>query len=73
MMLIKQVTPYDDFSIEVVFEDNSVKKIDLIPYLKGPAFKNLNKIENFKRISNRGYYIEWYTGQDLSSDTLYFS
>lgn len=72
MILIKQVTPYEDFTIEVIFEDNTVKKIDLTPYLHGPAFKSLNNFENFKRIINHGYYIEWLSGQDLSSDTLYF-
>lgn len=43
---------------------------DISPYLKGEAFAALNNQQEFERIHNGGYFVEWDCGADLSSDTL---
>ncbi|MDG5813452.1 DUF2442 domain-containing protein [Chitinispirillales bacterium ANBcel5] len=43
---------------------------DLKPYLTADAFLPLKEVSEFIQVSNRGYFIEWPCGADLSADTL---
>ena len=43
---------------------------DVLPYLKSEAFIELINEDNFLKIHNGKYFIEWDCGADLSSDTI---
>jgi hypothetical protein len=72
MRNIINITPNPaDFTILVEFE-NSIKKYDCKPLLNLPAFLPLNDKYIFKKVINKGYFIEWTQEEiDLSADTLW--
>jgi hypothetical protein len=43
---------------------------NVAPYLEFEAFAELKDVEEFNKISNGGYFIEWECGADLSADTI---
>ena len=47
-----------------------VGSVDLGCYLDSPAFAPLKTKEEFIRVRNGKYFIEWDCGADLSADTL---
>lgn len=69
-MIVKEVIPLDGAVIRVVAEDGRVGTIDLSGYLNSPAFAPLKNKEEFIRVRNGRYFIEWDCGADLSADTL---
>ncbi len=71
-MIIKEVIPLDGAVIRVFAEDGRVGTVDLSCYLDAPAFAPLTKREEFLRIRNGRYFVEWDCGADLSADTLEF-
>ncbi len=40
------------------------------PYLEYEAFEPLRDINEFTKVSNGGYFVEWNCGADLSADTI---
>nr|VFJ77559.1 MAG: Protein of unknown function (DUF2442) [Candidatus Kentron sp. FW] len=69
-MKIAQVTPRKDYSLLVVSEDGRSGAFDVRPYLTSPAFRALEDWNEFSRVRNGGYFIEWRCGADLSADTV---
>lgn len=69
-MIISQVTPKDNFILLVKNENNISGQFDVSPYLDSEAFSPLKQNENFKKIINGGYFVEWECGADLSADTI---
>ena len=43
---------------------------DIRPYLEFEAFEALRDINEFTKVSNGGYFVEWDCGADLSADTI---
>jgi hypothetical protein len=73
MMLdqLREIEPKPDWSFQVVFTDGTKGVFDVEnPYLNDEAFEGLKDINEFMKVHNGGYYIEWECGADLSSDTL---
>jgi hypothetical protein len=68
--VIKSIIARDDFTLNIIFEDDFKGTLDIKPYLSHEAFKPLNDILEFKKIHNGGYFVEWQCGADLSADTL---
>jgi len=72
MRKIIAVKPIDNYILEVEFENNCIKLFDFSLYLSYPVFKILKDINNFNKVVNKGYFIEWETFElDLSADTLW--
>ncbi len=69
-MTITAVTPENDWMLSIVAQDGRRGRFDVRPYLDDEAFKPLRDINEFARICNGGYFIEWQCGADLSADTL---
>jgi hypothetical protein len=68
---ICEIEPKPDWSLHVVFTDGTDGVFDVVnPYLDDEAFEGLKDINEFMKVHNGGYYIEWECGADLSSDTL---
>ncbi len=54
----------------VTADDGRVGSFDVSPYLDGFVFKPLRDREEFLKVSNGGYFVEWECGADLSADTI---
>jgi hypothetical protein len=69
-MRIKEVRPQPNWILSIIAEDSRVGDFDVAPYLEFEAFAELKNAEEFKKILNGGYFIEWACGADLSADTI---
>lgn len=70
MNIIREVVPKTDWTLRIVFTDETVGVFDVNPYLDDEAFEDLKDIHEFMKVHNGGYYVEWECGADLSGDTL---
>lgn len=69
-MSIEEVTPREDRTLYVAAADGRSGIFNVRPYLESPAFLPLKDWAEFSQVRNRGYYIEWRCGADLSADTI---
>jgi len=69
-MIISQVTAKTDYKIQIISDDGKKSLFDVKPYLELEAFSKLREEEEFSKIMNGGYFIEWDCGADLSADTI---
>lgn len=69
-MNILEVTPRNDGKLSILTEDGRRGVIDLRPYFQYPAFHPLRNPEEFVRVRNGRYFVEWPCGADLSADTI---
>jgi hypothetical protein len=60
----------EDWTLDLVFEDGQRRIFDVKPLLDCEAFSELKDLGLFLAIQNRGYFVEWPNGADLSADTL---
>ena len=71
MKTIIAVTPNDDFSLDLKFDDGSVKRFDARPYLDHEVFRELKDLNYFKQVSLAFGTVQWPHEQDISPETLY--
>jgi len=72
MRTLINITPFNDFQLECLFNDGSKKIADIKPFFKTEVFKPLMNKEAFLQIKNRKYFVEWSDYEiDLSADTLW--
>ena len=71
MNKVIEVTPNDDFSLDLEFKDGSVRKFDAKPYLDYEVFRELKNLDYFKQVRIAFGTVQWPHGQDISPDTLY--
>ena len=69
-MRIKSVTPGKSYMLHVIADDGSAGVFDVSPYLESEVFEPLSQPEEFQKLHNGGYFIEWECGADLSADTI---
>jgi Protein of unknown function (DUF2442) len=69
-MKIEQVIPQNNCILQIVSTDGRTGFFDVTPYTNSEAFKSLKEWQEFSRVRNGGYYIEWPCGADLSADTI---
>ena len=69
-MIIQSIIPKDNYILHITDENNQSGLFDVAPYLNSEVFSQLKEQDNFKRIYNGKYYIEWDCGADLSADTI---
>ncbi len=71
MNKVTAVKANDDFSLDVQFNDGSVKRFDAKPYLDYEVFRELNDLNYFKRVGVAFGTVQWPHEQDISPETLY--
>ncbi|MDR0901366.1 MAG: DUF2442 domain-containing protein [Opitutaceae bacterium] len=69
-MNIRTITPVGSHKLGVVLDDGRKGLFDVAPYLDDEVFAPLKTPEQFQRVRNGGYYVEWESGADLSADTI---
>ena len=69
-MRIIKLTPLPDWKLKVETDDGQIGLFDVRPYLAYEAFEELKDFAAFKKVTNRGYFVEWECGADLSADTI---
>ena len=71
---IRKVEPTGEFCVRLEFTDDTIKEIDLEPFLRGPVFEPLRRDpEQFRRVrvDERMGTIIWDNGADIDPDVLY--
>ena len=68
-----QVTPLDNYILQIVFDNGEIKLFDVKPYIKGEWYNELADPAYFHSVSVNGYSVEWSNGQDLCPDELYYN
>jgi hypothetical protein len=71
MKKVIAVKANDDFSLELRFNNNSLRKFDATPYLDVGVFTELKDIGYFKQVRIAFGTVQWPHEQDISPDTLY--
>jgi hypothetical protein len=71
MKKVVAVKANEDFSLELKFNDNTVRRFDARPYLDFGVFRELKDIDYFKQVTIAFGTVQWPHEQDLSPDTLY--
>ena len=69
-MKIISVTPTDHYKLIIKLDNGSTGTFDVSSYLNLEAFEPLTSPDEFKKITNGKYFIEWDCGADLSLDTI---
>jgi hypothetical protein len=69
-MNIVEVIPKDDYTLYIKAENGKTGLFDVKPYLDSEAFLPLKDWNEFARIHNGKYFVEWACGADLSFDTI---
>lgn len=71
MNKVTGVKANDDFSLDLEFNDGSVKRFDAKPYLEYEVFRELKDLGYFKQVRLAFGTIQWPHQQDISPETLY--
>ncbi len=59
--------------VRVVFQDGSVKEIDLTSYLRGPVFQPIREdLDTFRALNVENGVLTWSNGADIDPDVLYY-
>jgi hypothetical protein len=69
-VIIQSIIVKDNYILQITDENNQSGFFDVALYLNSEVFAPLKESDNFKKINNGKYYIEWACGADLSADTL---
>lgn len=69
-MKIAELRPQSNWILSVVADDGRIGDFDVTPYLEYEAFEDLRNPEEFMKVSNGGYFVEWDCGADLSADSI---
>ncbi len=69
-MRIVKLIPHPDWTLTIVTDDGRVGVFNVDPYLEFEAFAELKNRDEFMKVSNGGYFVEWECGADLSADTI---
>jgi len=71
MKKVVAVKANEDFSLDLRFNENSVRRFDVRPYLDFGVFNELKDIGYFKQVKIVYGTVQWPHEQDISPDTLY--
>lgn len=69
-MRIADLKAEKDWQLVITADDGRIGVFDVRPFLEGYVFQPLKDREEFLKVSNGGYFIEWACGADLSADTI---
>jgi hypothetical protein len=65
------VTPNEDFTLNVTFENGDEGVLDMRPYLDFGVFQRIKDYERFRRVRVAFDTIEWDGGVDLDPEFVY--
>ncbi|MBN2018970.1 MAG: DUF2442 domain-containing protein [Sedimentisphaerales bacterium] len=73
MHYVTNVDYLNDYKLKLRFEDDSIKIVDLQPYLDGPIFEPLKKIDFFRQVKVNPDIdtIVWPNNADFAPEFLY--
>lgn len=71
MRKIIEVKANSDHSLDLTFDDGSIRRFDMRPYLDFPVFRTLKDLECFADVKVEHGTVTWAGGQDIGPDTLY--
>ncbi len=60
----------DGYRVRLTFSDDSVKEIDLTPYLNGPIFQPVRNPAYFQQASISDGTLSWPNGVDIDTQVL---
>lgn len=60
-----------NFSLDLKFDDGSLRRFDVKPYLDFGVFTELKDLNYFKQVTIAFGTVQWPHEQDFSPDTLY--
>ena len=66
-----KVTPQEEYKLLIEFDDNSIKILDMKPYLDFGLFKQLKDKRVFNKVRVSFDTIEWEVGLDLDPEFVY--
>lgn len=69
-MRIAKLHAQPNWMLSIVADDGRVGNFDVRPYLEYEAFEDLRDHNEFIKVINGGYFVEWDCGADLSADTI---
>ena len=69
-MRIAELHPQSNWILSIVADDGRIGRFDVRPYLEYEAFEDLRDPDEFMKVFNGGYFVEWDCGADLSADTI---
>lgn len=61
----------ENYNIEITFDNEEKKILDVTPYFKFKIFQELKENDNFQKVKIAGLSIEWENGADICPDELY--
>ena len=61
----------DDFSLDLKFNDGSIKRFDIKPFLDYEVLRELRDPNYFKQVTLAFGTVQWPNEQDISPETLY--
>ncbi len=68
---VKKVVSNNNYTINIIFDNDEEKVFDVNPYLDKGIFKELKDKKLFKTVRPFMGSIQWIHGQDFCPDTLY--
>ena len=71
MTKVVAVKTNEDYTLDLQFNDGSVKRFAVRPYLEFGVFQELKDLSYFKRVRIALGTVQWPNEQDISPDTLY--
>jgi hypothetical protein len=71
MIRVIAIKANEDFSLDLKFNDDSVKRFDTKPYLDYEFFRELKNPDYFKQVKIAFGTVQWPHEQDISPETLY--
>ena len=72
LIRVKSVVPLEEYRVQLTFENNTLKEIDLDSYLRGPVFETIRSdIEVFRSMKVEDGTIVWDNGADIDPDVYY--
>ena len=70
-MKVLAVKANRDFSLDLKFNDGSLRRFNVRPYLDLGVFTELKDLNYFKQVTIAFGTVQWPHEQDISPDTLY--
>ncbi len=68
---VVKVTPNEDFTLTIAFDNGETGLLDMKPYLNFGVFRELSDYNKFKRVRISFDTVEWEGGIDLDPEFIY--
>lgn len=69
-MRMRELRAEPNWVLSIVADDGRIGRFDVSLYLQDEAFEALRDQDEFVKVVNGGYFVEWDCGADLSADTI---